>query len=62
MTSKSREIIYENLKLLNRLKTIDFSCKSEYEVVNKAGDDLCKAIFNNSKYLSDLEVLSLWSI
>lgn len=57
MTSESSEVIKENLKYLRKLKEIFLTGKNKNKTENEIGDNGCAAIFNNFKYLSNLEVL-----
>lgn len=47
----------ENIKYLKSLKEIGLRSKRENIIGNKIGDGGCVAIFNNSRYLSNLEKL-----
>lgn len=47
---------------MKNLKELYFGGKKEKkEIDNAIGNDGCTAIFNNSKYISKLEKLILWS-
>lgn len=63
ITWKSGEVITENMKYLNKLSEIYLTSKNQNKADNyQLGDDGFCAIFNNAKYLLNLEILFLWSI
>lgn len=51
----------ENIKYLNNLMDLNFGRKNENKIGNYIEDTGCKAIFNNAKYLPNLETLNLSS-
>lgn len=57
--SKSGEVIKENIKYFKKLKKIDLGSKNEDKIDNLIEDRGYMAIINNSKYLSNLEILDL---
>lgn len=57
ITSESGDTIDENLKNLGRIRNFDFWGKDKIKVGNEIGDSGCIGIFNNAKYLTNLEVL-----
>lgn len=59
MTPEISEVLKENMKYLKKLKEINFRCKNEDKIDNFIGDDGFASIFNNAKYLSNLEKLDL---
>lgn len=60
LTSKSSRLIYENIKDIRNIIEIKFEgISNKIKKGNEIGDAGCKAIFMNSMYLSNLEVLNL---
>lgn len=57
ITSESSVVIDENLKNLKKLREISQACKKDIKI----GDAVSNAIFNNTKYLTNLEKLILKS-
>lgn len=62
ISSDSSSVINENLKYFLKIREIDFSSKNLNKIVNEIEDDGCVAIFNNAKYLTNMEKLNLSGI
>lgn len=61
ITSYSSETIERNIKYLKDLKHLEFTSRDKNKIDNQFGNSGCDAIFKNTKYLTNLEALSLGS-
>lgn len=61
ITSASSVVMSEKLIYMAKLEMINFGCKTLYEIGNMIGDAGCYGIFKCSKYLTNLEKMSLSS-
>lgn len=52
-------MISDRFTLFKNLKLLRLNCNNEYKICNEIGDEGCKAIFINAKYLSNIEELWL---
>lgn len=62
LTVESINLIIRNISYLNKLRELSLEGKSENKIGITIGDIGCSGIFNEAKYITDLEKLNLSGI